>query len=919
MFEGKKFFTIIMPIYNTGKFLNSAIESLLNQKLNFKDNVELLLIDDGSIDYTELICKKFVKKYPANIKYIHKENGGEASTKNLGIKFSSGQWIGFLDPDDTYSIEALSEVKKSIMQNKGVDMFSIPMFTFEREKKAHRLNYKFNGNRIIDIKEEPESIQLSSASSFFKKDILKEVKFPEELRVGEDMVFINRIFSKIKQYGVLSNVIYHYRKRYDKSSIMDNINQSYERYIPYVKKAMLNEIPSLLENGKLPEYHQNVFLYDLSGKIKSKEIPEPLTDNNNYNTYLELIWRVLQYIDNDIIKNSKFLDSHRKYVLIDFKEHKKLRKVTDIFSKLTEETANNILVRDKKNNILKKLSNVTFNITNFNEVNQSIQIMGFFESFFNFENFQIYFENNKKEKIIPKLNVGVKDNCFFIGHIIKNIFKIRASLPAQFLDKKVYLIVKSKKTGVAKKIHLSFVGRKARILKGIPGSSIVLGNKTVYYNSRLKSLLITEDEEVKNYLKLLENVSLDKFRFTRYPWDLRDIRNLVPYFKKEYRGKVINVFMDRVLKADDNAEALIKYFNSRKDKDVLNYFVLSANSPDFKRLKKEGINIIPYGSFEHLKILLVADNLIVSQMAWAVVEPFYDQYKDKIKDLFNFNLVFLQHGVIMCDVSNILKKSKIGVDLFITSAYPEKEEVSKDSYEYSKKEIILTGLPRHDNLTKKKGKYIAIMPTWSREVVSNERRNDLRLAIPGFRNTYYYKKWNSLLNNEKFLFEAERLGYDVIFVPHPELRGSVDMFELSKVKLANFDMRYRDIINNSSCVITDRSSVFMDFGYAEKEVFYYGPYDNNNYEDGYFNFEDDGFGPVSYDEETLVSQVTAAMKNNFSLGENYTERRNRFFAYNDSNNSKRVYDRINELTRNSLNVVKKESKIRGFLKRIGKN
>lgn len=158
---------------------------------------------------------------------------------------------------------------------------------------------------------------------------------------------------------------------------------------------------------------------------------------------------------------------------------------------------------------------------------------------------------------------------------------------------------------------------------------------------------------------MLSNIFLEKYKSNRRPWSIRDIRNLLPYVRKEYEGKTINIFMDRVLKADDNAEALIKYFDSKKNKQVLNYFVLSQNSPDFERLTKEGISVIPYGSFDHLKLLLVADNLIVSQMAWAVVEPFHDQYGGNIKDLFKHNLIFLQHGVIMCDVSQVLKKVRL--------------------------------------------------------------------------------------------------------------------------------------------------------------------------------------------------------------------------------------------------------------------
>lgn len=908
--KGKKMFSIVMPVYNTGKFLHSSINSLLNQTLNFENNVEIILVNDGSTDNTEKICKKYVKDYPHNISYIAKQNGGVGSARNVGIKHAKGEWIGFLDPDDTYSLNVLFEVQKNIREHKDTNLFCIPMAFFERVNKAHRLNFKFKATRVIDITEEPSAVQLSSASTFVKKSLIKDVEFPSYMPVGEDMVFLNRIFKKINHYGVISNVMYHYRKRYDKSSIMDSIEENEVRYIPYVQHAMLNEIPHLLQQGKLSKYHQNVFLYEIAGKVKTKEKPEPLQKANKFKEYLDLVWNVLQYIDEEIILQSIFLDKPRKFVLIDFKRHGSLRKLADIFDKSVREKNNNLYINDNQGNILRALSGVLFNVTNFQQKKNNIQIMGYFETFFNMDRFAIYFENNKKMKINVSKTMDTQDNCYFLGQVVKNIYKIKAELPADFLDKKCYLILKDKKTSVAKKVHFNFRGRKARILKGIPGSSLTLGQKTIYYNSTKKSLLITSDQKQKEYLGLVRDIYLEKYKTKKQPWDLLSIRKLLPYLQEQYRGKVVNIFMDRVLKADDNAEALIKYFNTKNTPDVLNYFVLSQESQDFHRLKKAGINVVAYGSFEHLKLMLIAKNLIVSQMAWAVVEPFYEQYKDKLKDLFTFNLIFLQHGVIMCDVSNILKKSKIGVDLFVNSAFPENKEISQEKYEYDNDELILTGLPRHDNLTKKKGKYIAIMPTWSREVVSKERKNDLRLAIPGFKKTDYFKKWNNLLNDKTLLTQAEKMGYKIIFVPHPELRGSVDQFDLKKVELASFDTRYVDIINNSSCVITDRSSVFMDFAYAEKKVFYYGPYDNNNYDDGYFDFETDGFGPVINNEKDVIKQVIESMKNRFELDAKYKQRRDNFFAFNDSNNCERVYEQISEISGGFRESNQKKGKLK---------
>ena len=93
-------FSIIMACYNVEKYIDEAILSIINQTLDFNTNVEIILVDDGSIDSTQEICKKYVFDYPDNIRYFYKKNGGQASARNLGIKYAKGKYINFLDADD---------------------------------------------------------------------------------------------------------------------------------------------------------------------------------------------------------------------------------------------------------------------------------------------------------------------------------------------------------------------------------------------------------------------------------------------------------------------------------------------------------------------------------------------------------------------------------------------------------------------------------------------------------------------------------------------------------------------------------------------------------------------------------------------------------------------------------------------------
>ncbi|EJF0760435.1 glycosyltransferase, partial [Campylobacter coli] len=80
-------YTIISAVYNVEKYLDDYFKSIINQRLDFKKNIFIILVDDGSTDNSAQIIKTYQKKYPKNIIYLYKENGGQASARNLGLKY----------------------------------------------------------------------------------------------------------------------------------------------------------------------------------------------------------------------------------------------------------------------------------------------------------------------------------------------------------------------------------------------------------------------------------------------------------------------------------------------------------------------------------------------------------------------------------------------------------------------------------------------------------------------------------------------------------------------------------------------------------------------------------------------------------------------------------------------------------------
>ena len=112
--------SVIIPVYNTEKYLKECVESVLAQTYH---NLEILLINDGATDLSPQICESYAKQ-DARIKLIHKENGGLSDTRNTGIKQCSGDYVLFLDSDDYWDDPKMVEKLVDQMQQYPVDILN---------------------------------------------------------------------------------------------------------------------------------------------------------------------------------------------------------------------------------------------------------------------------------------------------------------------------------------------------------------------------------------------------------------------------------------------------------------------------------------------------------------------------------------------------------------------------------------------------------------------------------------------------------------------------------------------------------------------------------------------------------------------------------------------------------------------------
>ena len=243
-------FSVIISIYNTEKYLEDSINSLLNQSIGFS-KIQVILINDGSTDNCQKICQRYRDKYPKNIVYVSINHMGVSMARNTGLKYAKGEYINFLDSDDKWDENAFKYVLNIIKLYKNLDIISCRIKYFEASDKYHFLDYKFKKTRIINLDKEYHCIQLHISSSFIRYSSIKQTVFDENLFYGEDVKFISNIILKKRILCLIRESVYYYRKRLDSSSAIQNSADNIKYYFDIINDLHLFLINKSIELFKL--------------------------------------------------------------------------------------------------------------------------------------------------------------------------------------------------------------------------------------------------------------------------------------------------------------------------------------------------------------------------------------------------------------------------------------------------------------------------------------------------------------------------------------------------------------------------------------------------------------------------------------------------------------------------------------------
>ena len=301
--------SVIVPVYNVEKYIEKCLDSLVNQTL---EDIEIIIVNDGSTDNSETIIKKYLEKYPNKIAYLTKQNGGLSDARNFGLLYAQGEYIAFLDSDD-YVEKNIYKDMYGLAIKENSDLVECDFIWEYPNKQRIDTGEIYNGKH-----EMLEKIRVVAWNKLIKRSVLEEtqVKFPKGYRY-EDVEFTYKLLPYIEKVSFLKKPCIHYIQRENSISNSQNertkeIFDIFEHVIDYYnEKNIYNEYKEELEYT----YTRYLLCSSLLRmcKIKDKDIRKELLDLTWNNLNLKFPnWKNNRILNENKTKKNMYMKSVNK-------------------------------------------------------------------------------------------------------------------------------------------------------------------------------------------------------------------------------------------------------------------------------------------------------------------------------------------------------------------------------------------------------------------------------------------------------------------------------------------------------------------------------------------------------------------------------------------------------------------------------
>lgn len=289
--------SIVVPIYNVEKYLNKCVDSLLNQTLQ---DIEIILVDDGSTDNSGSMAKNFAEKNPNKVKYYRKENGGLSDARNYGISYATGEYIAFLDSDDYIEKNAYEEMYNKAIEENSDYVECDFIWEYPNKSKIDKQEYYFGKQEMMI------NVRVVAWNKLIKRELIttNNILFPKGLRY-EDVEFTYKLIPYLNKTSYIDKPFIHYVQR--ENSIANNQN---DRNIE-IFTVLDNVVQYYKENKLYNEYEEELeYIYTRYSLCSSLKRICKIPDVQTRDKLVEFTWNNLNdkfpyWNNNRILKNNQ--------------------------------------------------------------------------------------------------------------------------------------------------------------------------------------------------------------------------------------------------------------------------------------------------------------------------------------------------------------------------------------------------------------------------------------------------------------------------------------------------------------------------------------------------------------------------------------------------------------------------------------
>lgn len=301
--------SVIIPAYNAEQYLDKCLQSVKNQSFT---NWECIVVNDGSVDATGSICDTWAK-YDSRFNVFHKQNGGQASARNLALQHASGEFIMFLDSDDYYYSDDLLEILVDEMEiNPSIDMIQFPIIAvysdgnvgFSRQPTKETL---FRSNEEILKAFEAKKISTIVAEKIIRRSSIKRsITFPEGMYF-EDECYVVDLLQQLKTVKITTKGLYYY-------ILHDGSTTHQEFNLRHTRDLFKKDIHGIEFSRKYP-YLENLYLEYYRGAFREYKNAQIFSDNIELAEYIPTLTQTIPSW-NQIFNSKGYFSVNDKITLV---------------------------------------------------------------------------------------------------------------------------------------------------------------------------------------------------------------------------------------------------------------------------------------------------------------------------------------------------------------------------------------------------------------------------------------------------------------------------------------------------------------------------------------------------------------------------------------------------------------------------